>query len=44
MEETLEIERRKLSSIFHGVPDIDANGDIDSVEDKIGKGLHYGFG
>ena len=40
VEETLEIERRKLNIIIHGVPDIDANKDIDSVMEIIGEGLH----
>ena len=40
VEETLEIERKKLNIIINGMPDIDANKAIDSVEEIIGEGLH----
>lgn len=43
VEETLEIERRKLNIVIHGVPDIDAEKDLESVEEIMGEGLHMDF-
>jgi len=43
VEETLEIERRKLNIVIYGVPDIDAEKDTDSVEEILTEGLHMDF-
>jgi len=43
VEETLEIERRKLNIVIHRVPDIDAEKDTDSVEEILTEGLHMDF-
>jgi len=43
VEETLEIERRKLNIVIHGVQDIDAEKDTDSVEEILTEGLHTDF-
>jgi hypothetical protein len=43
VEEKLEIERRKLNIVIHGVPECDAEKDIESVEEIIGEGLHMTF-
>jgi len=45
VEETLEIERRKLNIAIHGVPDrpVDAEKNTDSVEEILSEGLHMDF-
>ena len=43
VEETLEIERRKYNLVIHGVPETDAEKDIDSVAEIMGEGLHLDF-
>ena len=40
VEEALEIERRKMNLVIHGVPETDAEQDIDQVADILGTGLH----
>ena len=43
VEEALEIERRKMNLVIHGVPDIDAEQDIDQVAAILCNGLHMDF-
>jgi len=43
VEETLEIERRKLNLVIHGVPEVDAEHDIGAISDILGTGLHMEF-
>lgn len=43
VEEALEIERRKMNLVIHGVPDVDAEQDIDQVANILGNGLHMDF-
>jgi len=43
VEETLEIERRKLNIVIHGVQDIDVEKDTDSVEEILSEDLHMDF-
>lgn len=43
IEEALEIERRKMNLVIHGVPDIDAEQDIDQVAAILCNGLHMDF-
>ncbi len=44
MEESLEIERRKLNLIIHGVMDEDAEKDVEAVTEILGEGLKMDFG
>ena len=44
VEEALEIERRKINLVFHGVPETDAEHDIELVAEILGTGLHMDFG
>ncbi len=43
VEEALEIERRKMNLIFHGVPETDAEQDIEQVAEILSTGLHMDF-
>src|SRR5664279_3695907 len=43
VEEKLEIERRKRNLVIHGVPETDAEQDIDTFAEIIGEGLHMDF-
>jgi chromosome segregation ATPase len=43
VEETLEIERRKMNLVIHGVPETDAEQDIKAVSEILGTGLHMDF-
>ena len=43
VEEALEIERRKLNLVFHGVPETDAEQDIEQVAEILGTGPHMDF-
>ena len=43
VEEALEIERRKMNLVIHGLPDIDAEQDIDQVAAILCNGLHMDY-
>jgi hypothetical protein len=43
VEEALEIERRKMNLVFHGVPETDAEQGIVQVAEILGMGLHMDF-
>lgn len=43
VEESMEIERRKGNVVIHGVPELDAENDMESVLDVFEKGLHLDF-
>lgn len=43
VEEKLEIERRKENLVIHGVPETDAERDIDTVTQILSLGLHLDF-
>jgi len=43
VEESMEIERRKGNVVIHGVPELDAEKDMEQVLDIFGKGLHLDF-
>ena len=43
VEEVLEIERRRMNLVFHGVPETDAEHDIDQVAEILSTGLHMDF-
>jgi len=43
VEETLEIERRKMNLVIHGVPEVDAEHDIGAISEILGTGLHMNF-
>lgn len=44
VEESLEIERRKCNLIIHGVPEADAEQDVEAVIEVFGQGLKLDFG
>jgi hypothetical protein len=43
VEEILEIERRKMNIVIHGVQESNTEKDIVTVTDILGKGLHMDF-
>ena len=43
VEEALEVERRKLNLVIHGVPESDAEHDIDQIAKILAAGLHMDF-
>jgi hypothetical protein len=43
VEEALEMERRKMNLVIHGVPETDAEQDIEQVAEILGTGLHMDF-
>lgn len=43
VEEALEMERRKMNLVIHGVPETDAEQDIEQVAEILGMGLHMDF-
>jgi hypothetical protein len=43
VEEALEIERRKMNLVIHGVPETDAEQDIGQIEEILASGLHMDF-
>ena len=43
MAEALEIERHKMNLVFHGVPETDAEQDIEQVTEILGTGVHMDF-
>jgi chromosome condensin MukBEF ATPase and DNA-binding subunit MukB len=43
VEETLKIERRKCNLVIHGMPEIDAEKDVDSVMEIMTDVLHIYF-
>ena len=43
VEETLEIERRKCNLVIHGMPEIDAEKDVESVIEIMTEVLHMDF-
>jgi hypothetical protein len=43
VEESMEIERRKQNLIIHGIPDEDAEKDVEMVIAMFGEGLKMDF-
>jgi len=43
VKEALKIERRKLNLVIHGVPESDAEQDIDQIAEILATGLHMDF-
>ena len=43
VEETLEIERRKINLVIHGEPETDADEDLDAIAVILQTGLHMDF-
>ena len=43
VEKALEIEQRKMNLVFRGVPETDAEHDIELVAEILGTGLHMDF-
>ena len=43
VEDTLEIERMKMNLVIHGVPETDAEHDLDAIAEILQTGLHMDF-